>query len=52
MTMKKLTKAEFLLGYELGYIRDVVSIGNRVYGKDPRGMAEEKKMFQVVWCEV
>jgi len=50
--MKKLTKAEFLEGYELGYITDVVSIGTRVYGKDPRGMADSEKMYEVVYCEV
>jgi len=49
--MKELTKAKFLEGYELGYITDVVSIGPRVYGKDPRGMADKPKRFEVVFCE-
>lgn len=50
--MKQLTKAEFLEGYELGYITDIVSIGNRVYGKDPRGMADKEKRFEVVYVEL
>jgi len=50
--MKKLTKAEFLEGYELGYISDIASIGNRVYGKDPRGMGNSTKVYQVVFCEL
>lgn len=50
--MKQLTKAEFLEGYELGYITDIITIGNKVYGKDPRGMAEEEKQFQVVWADI
>lgn len=52
VTMKKLTIQELLEGYELGYITDIVTIRNRVYGKDPRGMAEEEKSFQVVWAEI
>ena len=51
-TMKRLTVQEFLEGYELGYIRDVVSIANRVYGKDPRGMANKEKRFEVVYCDI
>lgn len=50
--MKELTKAEFLQGYEKGYISDIVSIGNKVYGKDPRGMVGTGKRFEVVWCSV
>jgi len=49
--MKQITKAEFIEGYELGYIRDVVAIGNRVYGKDPRGMGDKPKEYEVVYCE-
>jgi len=49
--MKQITKAEFLEGYELGYITDVVSIQNRVYGKDPRGMADTGKAYEVVYFE-
>jgi len=50
--MRQLTKQEFLEGYEQGYISDVVSIGNRVYGKDPRGMADKEKRFEVVYCDI
>lgn len=50
--MKKLSKLEFLEGYEEGYITDVVAIGNRVYGKDPRGMAESDKRFEVVYIDL
>ena len=50
--MRQITVAEFLDGYEQGYITDVVAIGTRVYGKDPRGMADSDKMYDVVWAEV
>ena len=50
--MKQITKAEFLEGYEQGYITDIVSIGNRVYGKDPRNMADTDKIYEVVYCEL
>lgn len=49
--MKQITKLEFLEGYEQGFIVDVVAIQNRVYGKDPRGMFEEPKMYEVVYFE-
>jgi len=50
--MKQITKQEFLQGYSDGYISDIVSIGNRVYGKDPRGMAHKPALYEVVYCEV
>lgn len=50
--MEQVTKAKFLEGYEEGYIQDVVAIGNRVYGRDPRGCKESGKAWKVVYAEV
>lgn len=50
--MKEITLNQFLNGYEQGYITDLVAIGTRVYGKDPRGMADTDKIFDIVWTEV
>jgi hypothetical protein len=49
--LKELTKAEFVAGYELGYISDIIVVGNRLYGKDPRGCAGIKR-FEVVYCDL
>lgn len=50
--MEEITIAEFVDGYEKGYITDVIAIGNKVYGKDPRGMADEPEPFKVVWATI
>lgn len=50
--MKQITIAEFLAGYEEGYITDVVAVGNKIYGKDPRGMADSVKTYDVVWATI
>ena len=49
--MKQLTKTKFLEGYEKGYITDVIAVGSKIYGKDPRGQAKTK-LFEVVWCNI
>jgi len=50
--MKEITLAEFIEGYEQGYITDVVAIKDKVYGKDPRGMADSEKQFEVVFAVI
>jgi hypothetical protein len=52
MVMNQLTPQEFLTGVEEGYITEVFSVGRRVYGKDPRGMADTGKQYQVVWADI
>lgn len=50
--MQKITLAKFLEGYEKGYITEVVYVKNKIYGKDPRGQANEPKPYKVVWADV
>jgi len=50
--MRQITKQEFLSGYEEGYITEVVAIGTRVYGRDPRGQGETEKGYEVVYTDV
>jgi len=50
--MEKITISEFLSGYEEGYITDIVSIKDKVYGKDPRGQAHKTKRYKIVWSVI
>lgn len=50
--MRKITLAEFVDGYEKGYITDIVFVKNKIYGKDPRGMADKPEVYAVVWSDV
>ena len=44
--VETITKSEFLQGYEEGFIIDVVTVGNYIYGKDPRGMNTKYKVVR------
>lgn len=50
--MRQITKTEFLSGYEQGYITDIIIVGNTLYGKDPRGMANTGKTYDIVWATI
>lgn len=50
--MRQITPQQFLDGVEQGYITEVFAIGRRVYGKDPRGKADNPKKYDVVWADV
>ena len=50
--MEQITKAEFLEGYEQGYISDIVYCVGKIYGKDPRGQANKPKSYKVVWADI
>lgn len=50
--MEQISLAEFIDGYAEGYIVDVVVVKDRIYGKDPRGMADEDARYKVVWAEI
>jgi len=48
--MKQVTLAEFIKGYEEGYITDVVTVKDRVFGKDPRGRGNLKPAYDIVYA--
>ena len=50
--MEQITIAKFLEGYEEGYITDIVSVKDKVYGKDPRGQANKPKPYKIVWVAI
>lgn len=50
--MEELTIANFIQGYEDGYITDVIVVKDKIYGKDPRGMAEQSKRYKVVFAVI
>lgn len=50
--MEEITIQQFLEGYAQGYITDIVAVGNRVYGKDPRGQAYKQATFKIVWATI
>lgn len=50
--MEEITLAEFIDGYEKGYIIDIVTVKNKLYGKDPRGMAHSGKAYKIVWANI
>lgn len=53
--MREINLNDFIEGVEQGYITDVVFIGNninRVYGKDPRGQADNPQKYELVWATV
>lgn len=50
--MREITKQEFLEGYEQGLITEVVSVGNRVYGRNVKGQGDNLQGYEVVYANV
>lgn len=56
--MKQITLAEFILGYEKDYILNVVTVKNRIYGKDeriaslPKSHEDREKTYEIVWADI
>lgn len=52
--MRQITPSEMLEQSEKGVIVGIFSIGRRVYGFDPRGLANdpEGRRYELVWADV